>query len=261
MKILVTGAFGWTAEAIIQGLRQADHEIFAFDLPTAVCPPQIRPLISGVCLGDVAQIEQVDEAVHAADAIVHLAVAVGDGDYQSPDIPFKTNVQGTYNIFEAARRHNVQKTILMSSAAVHLPHAAGEKISAVDHWVSSYGEDHFYDLTKYLQEVIAKDFCRTFGMSAITLRAGHIVDGRREVDPAGRNLSSLDYCRGGWVCRYDLAAASVKAVALQSSGYNAFHVIGSYQARQRFDIDRTEKQLGLNFESLFERYASESDHK
>lgn len=254
MKVLITGAFGWTAISITQALRQAKHVIIAFDLPASTCPNFTKPLLSKIILGDVANFNQVNNAVQEAEAIVHLAVAVGDNDYQNSDIPFRVNVQGMYNIFEAARRRSVQQIILMSSASVHLHHSGNKKVSALGDCRSDDGEDHLYDLTKCLQEEIAKDFCQTYKMNAITLRAGHIVDGKREVDPTGKPLSMLNYSRGGWVCRYDLAAACVKALELELSGYNAFHVIGALQAKQHFDIERTEKQLGPIFQTRFEQY-------
>jgi len=254
MRILVTGAFGWTATSIIQTLRQDGHEIRAFDLPTATCPDSVKPLLSDIVTGDIADFEQVNLAVRSVHAIVHLAVAVDANAYRTPYIPFLVNVQGTYNLFEAARRFAVHRIVLMSSAAVHLDPTIGEELSALTDWKSSADQDHLYDLTKRLQEEIARDFCATFGMSAVVLRAGHIVDGRAEVDPQGKPLSTLDYCRGGWVCRYDLARACLKALELSWAGYHAFHVIGAAAARQHFNVARTERELGLAFESLFEQY-------
>jgi hypothetical protein len=91
-------------------------------------------------------------------------------------------------------------------------------------------------------------------MQTVVLRAGHIVDGKKSVDPKGRDLASLAYCRGGWVCRYDLARACIKALEMNPRGYEAFHIIGAKQARQYFDIERTERDLGLTFETRFEQY-------
>lgn len=254
MRILITGAFGWTATSIVQGLAQAGHDLVGFDLPTATCPDAIKSLLRQVLMGDVADFEQVVRAVQDVHAVVHLATAVDENDYQNPDIPFSVNVKGTYNVFEAARRHSVQRLVLISSAAVHLDHPMGRKLCALTDWTSSNDQDHLYDLTKRLQEEIARDFCETFKMSAVVLRAGHIVDGRAGVDPKGRPLSTLAYCRGGWVCRYDLGGACVRALELDTPGYQAFHVIGAEAARLHFDIERTERALGLVFENRFEKY-------
>ena len=36
-------------------------------------------------------------------------------------------------------------------------------------------------------------------MTAVVLRAGHIVDGRKRLDSNGKSLEGLDYAKGGWV--------------------------------------------------------------
>jgi uronate dehydrogenase len=251
---LVTGAFGWTAQAIIETLHEAGHEIVAFDLPTASPHSQVTQHFSNVIRGDISHYDDIFGASEHIDAIIHLAVAVGQGDYDTADRPFAVNVKGTYHIFEASRQHNISKIVMMSSAPIHIPHQSGEKIHAVHTYKSSPDGDHLYDLTKRLQEDIAKDFCATFDMNCVVLRAGHIVDGRAEVDPKGRPLSQVHYCRGGWVCRYDLAAACLKALEIDRTGYNAFHVIGGRKAQTYFDIERTEHELGLTCKTHFEAY-------
>jgi nucleoside-diphosphate-sugar epimerase len=121
-------------------------------------------------------------------------------------------------------------------------------------WRSITNDDHLYDLTKRLQEEIARDYAETFRMPVVVLRAGHIVDGVEGVDSTGQPLREISYCRGGWVCRYDLARACVKAVDLTTPGLTAFHVIGSFPARAHFDIDRTELELGVACEQQFMEY-------
>lgn len=169
MKILVTGAFGWTAAAIIETLNAAGHRIIAFDLPAVVCPPKVKRQSSLVVPGDVAVYENVNKAAGFADAIIHLALAVGENDYRAPDVRFATNVLGTRNVFAAARANNVGKVVLIGSAAVHLPRV--EKSADEAKRRSSNDADHLYDLTKRLQETIARDFCETFGMTATMLAA------------------------------------------------------------------------------------------
>lgn len=255
MRVLITGAGGWTAVSIIQTLYRKDHTMIGFDLRKPHPEHDILPSLDKFILGDVAEYPQVEEAVQneGVEAIIHLAVAVGEEDYQTPEIPFATNVKGTYNVFDAARKSGVKKVVHLSSASVHLMKEGTTIVmNALVDWESSSSLDHLYDLTKRLQEEIAKDFSQTFGMQVVVLRTGHIVDGRKKVDAKGRPLASLDYCRGGWVCRYDLARACEKALELSSPGYSAFHIIGSKGANRYFDIDRTVRELNLNFEEQFE---------
>lgn len=252
MRVLITGAFGWTATAIIETLAQAGYQITAFDLPIVACPQEVKQMSRRVVLGDVADYDAVNEAARFADVIVHLAVAVGEKDYLSPSVPFRTNVQGTYNIFEAARTNRVGKVVLMSSAAVHLPRI--ENLTDKSNWRSSDDRDHLYDLTKRLQETVAQDFYETYQITTIVLRAGHIVDGRENLDPNGKSLDSLDYARGGWVCRYDLANACLKAVEHNKTGCQVFHIVGSKRTRDYFDVERAEEILKFRVTEQFEQY-------
>lgn len=255
-RVLVTGGAGWTAAAILTELRADGWGVVVFDLPDVVRAGLSEPTVRRVA-GDVAMFSDVLEAVEGVDGLVHLAVATGPEAYRGAELPFAVNVRGTYNVFEAARRRGVTRVVLVSEAAVHVP-PGDRRLDARSDWRSDAGSDHLYDLTKRLQEEIARDFCETFGMAAVTLRAGHIVDGELGVDQMGRPLSEVEYARGGWVCRYDLAHACRLALAVPLRGYAAFHVVGSLEAAARFDIERTEQELGLTFGERFEGYPPRS---
>ena len=253
MKILVIGAGGWTARPILEALIRVGHEVVALDLPghayreSGFSLPPVRWIE-----GSVADPTVVEEAARSVGAIVHLAVAVEPNDYSSPEMPFSTNVLGTYNVFEAARHEDALKVVLMSSAPVHLTPLESGKVDARTRLPTSSGDDHLYDLTKRLQEEIARDFCETYEMDAVMLRAGHVVDGVEGVDAKGIPLAELKYCRGGWVCRHDLAEACLTALSFGTGGYHAFHIIGSREARERFDVARTEDELGFHPRATFE---------
>jgi nucleoside-diphosphate-sugar epimerase len=240
--VLVTGAAGWTARAIIQALVGEGFQVTGLDLRRPEADEGAAGAVRWI-QGDVTDPATVQQASRSASAVVHLAVAVGAGDYQRPQRPFATNVVGTYNVFAAAHQAGVSRVVLVSSAAVHLPPGPGP-LSASE-WRSSPDEDHLYDLTKRLQEEIARDFCATFAMTAVVLRAGHLVDGTRGIDAHGRPLAGLGYARGGWLCRHDLARACLQALRFQQSGHHAFHVIGSRAAWAHFDLERTERELGF----------------
>src|SRR5262245_38563225 len=73
-SILVTGAAGWTARAIIDRLQTAGNRVIGLDLPCA-CPPR-----AGWIGADVADLASVEVACAGeVSAVVHLAVAVGQG--------------------------------------------------------------------------------------------------------------------------------------------------------------------------------------
>jgi nucleoside-diphosphate-sugar epimerase len=253
VRILLTGAGGWTARPILEALLREGHEVVALDLPGYAYygggspHPPVRWIG-----GSVSDLASVEEAARSVEAIIHLAVAVEPNDYSCPKVPFSTNVLGTYNVFEASRRQEVSKVVLMGSAPVHLAPLERGRVDARTQLPTSSGGDHLYDLTKRLQEEIARSFCETYEMEVVVLRAGHVVDGIKGVDAKGSPLGELKYCRGGWVCRHDLAQACLEALSFDAKGYHAFHIIGSRESREHFDIERTEEMLGFRPRVSFE---------
>jgi nucleoside-diphosphate-sugar epimerase len=247
-SILITGAAGWTARPLLERLRAAGHRPIGLDIDGRPEYADGFPWIRAD-VGDLAAVESACQADIAA--VAHLAVAIGQGDYGGPDIPFRSNVLGTYNVLEAARRARVQRIVLLSSATVHLPPPSVKSPYA---WRSSGGADHLYDLTKRLQEEIGRDFSETFDIDVVVLRAGHVVDSLEGRDRRGRPLDEVTYCRGGWVCRHDVARAVERALQAPLRGFHVFNIVGSAGARERFDVDSAERQLGFSIGERFENY-------
>lgn len=250
MKILVTGALGWTAKTIVEALKAENHDVSALDL--AHTKQHIdKQIFTKIHYGTVSHFDFVQSAMQDNDIVVHLAVAT-HGGYDTPQIPFDVNVRGTANIFESARQQDLNRVILISSAPFHVEHKG--KIHAITDRLQGQDGDFMYDMTKCLQEDIAHYYARTCGIQTITLRAGHIVDGRTEKDPKERSLETIEYGRGAWVCRYDLADAVIRSLDYPVADYNAFHIIGAKEAHEKFDMERTETIFGFTPKSQFEQY-------
>ena len=97
MRILLTGASGRLGPGLRQRLVAAGHAVLATDL---------RPDPDGEAV-ELARLDDLDALLRLAtgmDAIVHLGGA-------SNEAPWRTirdaNIEGTYNVFEAARRCGV----------------------------------------------------------------------------------------------------------------------------------------------------------
>ena len=218
MNILITGGMGKTARPIIDELRGAGHAIILFDLAEG---------------NDICDFDAINGVMHGMDAVIHLAVNVANP--RDDALSFRTNVYGTYNVLRAAQGNHVRKVLLASSAPVHLPPGCS----------CASDEDFTYDLTKHLQESMAQQFARTYSMHVLVLRLGHIVDGKALTDLEGAPLADLSYCRGGWVCRYDVARAFAKAIEADFAGVLQIDIIGSHQAAARFDLTAAKKLIGF----------------
>ena len=227
MNILITGGLGKTAQPIAERLCAAGHVVFPFDI------------VEG---HDVCDFTAIDKATRGMGAVIHLAVnTVNPGDYA---LSFRTNVYGTYNVLRAAQGNRVRKVLLASSAPVHLPPGCA----------CDPGEDFAYDLTKHLQEDMAWHFSRAYAMNILVLRLGHIVNGRTKLDLENGPLAKLSYCRGGWVCRYDVAEAFYGAIETDFTGFHMIDIIGSHQAAGRFDLEAARELIGFACKENFLRY-------
>lgn len=70
--------------------------------------------------GDVRDYESVVRAAEDADVIFHLAALIGiPYSYYSPRSYVQTNIEGTLNVLEAARRHGTARLICTSTSEVY----------------------------------------------------------------------------------------------------------------------------------------------
>ncbi|HEX2293751.1 MAG TPA: GDP-mannose 4,6-dehydratase [Actinomycetota bacterium] len=70
--------------------------------------------------GDVRDGERVMQAVEGRDVVLHLAALIGiPYSYGAPESYVQTNVLGTYNILNAARRHGTPRVVCTSTSEVY----------------------------------------------------------------------------------------------------------------------------------------------
>ena len=233
-KVLIIGGAGNTARPIID-LLVDDYAITVFDIIPYAAGHRSPTAHVRMMPGDICDIAALQNAMAGMDVVIHLAV--NTANTQDGELSFKVNVFGTFNVLQAAKQMEVKKVIMASSAAVHMDPSAGAACSP--------GEDFTYDLTKNLQELQAFHFAKTYAMNIMVLRLGHIVNGKAQTDLHGTPLSETDYCKGGWVCRHDVASAFKKSVEVDFEGYQLLHIIGSCQAKDTFDVSAAANMLGF----------------
>ena len=127
MKILVTGADGFIGSHVVETLVKSGHEVRAFVLYNSFnswgwlddSDKSVRESID-VFAGDIRDPHGVDNAVSGQDVILNLAALIAiPYSYHSPDTYIDTNVKGTLNILQAARRHEVSRVIQTSTSEVY----------------------------------------------------------------------------------------------------------------------------------------------
>lgn len=96
-RVLVTGAARRVGSILREGLRGRFPALRLLDVtPLGACRPS-EELVSA----DVRDLNALTEAMDGVDAVVHLAGIPHEDTFERV---LETNVVGTYNVFEAARR-------------------------------------------------------------------------------------------------------------------------------------------------------------
>ena len=123
-----------------------------------------------VVTGDIRDPGFCRSLLDGVDGLIHLAGLVGDEfTYEQVMGP---NVNGTFNLFEAARINGVRQIVYASShhAVGFMPRGEGidEK--------TPLRADSWYGVSKAFGEVLAAFFCDKFGMNIVSIRIGSVND-------------------------------------------------------------------------------------
>lgn len=123
MRVLVTGASGFLGGWVAQKLSERGHQVRALVRKTS--NKKHLETLSGLefALGAVEEAEAVHAAAAGVNAIIHVAGIVkgrGEADFH------RTNVEGTRNLVEAAKKHGgLRRFVLVSSLEAAGPSADG----------------------------------------------------------------------------------------------------------------------------------------
>lgn len=172
-RILVTGADGFIGSHLVERLQQAGAEVRAFCLYNSQgsygwldhLPSES---LAGVdCrLGDIRDAGFVSEACRGVDVVLHLAALIAiPYSYAAPQSFVDTNVTGTLNVLEAARRHGVARLVHTSTSEVY-----GTPESLPIRETHPLQAQSPYAATKVAADQLTLAYHRSFGVPATVLR-------------------------------------------------------------------------------------------
>lgn len=169
--ILITGAAGGVGRV----LRDELAGRYALRLSDLKPMDDLRPDESFV-RGDVARMADMLKATRGADAIIHLGAWAVEGEWETI---LAANINGTYNVFEAARQNGVKRVLFASSN-----HAVGfyPRDERIDH--RCYPKpDSRYGVSKVCGEALGSLYADRYGLEVFVMRIGNVapapVDRRR----------------------------------------------------------------------------------
>jgi dihydroflavonol-4-reductase len=191
MRALVTGATGFVGAAIARALVAAGWQVRVLARPGADRRNVVQLPVE-VATGDLLDAASLDQAVRECDALFHAAA-----DYRlgvvDPEPLYRTNVEGTRNVLNAAWRAGTARIVYTSSVAtIGLPpdRSPGTERTPVA-LADMIGH---YKRSKYLAEEQVRDFASS-GMPVVIVNPSTPI-GPGDVKPTPTGQIVLDTALG-----------------------------------------------------------------
>ncbi len=125
VKLLITGATGFIGSHLAELCVEKGFNVVAFDrynpnnnwgwLEESRYKDDVK-----VILGDVRDYDSVSKVMEGCDVVFHLAALIGiPYSYVSPLAYIRTNVEGTYNVLEAAKNLELEQVLITSTSETY----------------------------------------------------------------------------------------------------------------------------------------------
>ena len=190
MKAFVTGATGFLGSHVARVLADQGAELRLLVRPTSNLK-NLEGLKAETATGDLRDASSLEKAMSGCDTVFHVAA-----DYRlwvrDPKEMYRSNVDGTRAILEAARKTGVQRIVYTSSVATmgftNNGHPADE-----DSPVALANMIGHYKRSKFMAEQIALEAGRS-GMHVVTVNPTTPV-GEQDVKPTPTGRIVLDFLK------------------------------------------------------------------
>ncbi|HZX38278.1 MAG TPA: NAD(P)-dependent oxidoreductase [Streptomyces sp.] len=235
--VLLTGAAGGLG-TLMRGLLPAyGYELRLFDAtPIEGVPDAVT--------ADLADKAALRQAVRGVDAIVHLAGISLEAPFEKI---LRSNIEGTYNLYEAAREEGVGRIVFASSnhAVGFTPRPQGEAPFPPEALIpidTPRRPDTYYGLSKGFGEDLAQLYWDLHGLETVSVRIGSCF-----MEPTSVRMLSV------WMSPGD--GARLFHAALTAEGVGHAVVYGSSaNTRLWWDLS-TARALGYEPQDDSEQYA------
>jgi len=182
-KVLVTGGAGFIGSNLCDKLLELGNEVICLDNFATGKPSNIQHLLNHpnfkLIVGDIRNLSDCERAVAGVDYVLHQA-ALGSvpRSIADPITSNAVNVSGFLNMLVASRDAGVKRFVYAASSSTY---GDSESLPKVEDIIGKPLSP--YAITKYVNELYAENFKRTYGLNTIGLRYFNVF-GRRQ-DPNG----------------------------------------------------------------------------
>ena len=253
-KILITGAAGFIGSQLSYALYKLGHEVVLLDNFSYGKEDNLifedKIFTDEILRKDILDKEYIDNLIKESnfDYIYHIAAITPLPDCQlNPSLAIETNVVGSINILEAARKYGVKKVLFASTSAVY-----ENTYTFPSHEENVEDPSLIYSLGKYTAERFFKSYHDVYNMNTTILRfanvygphidclrlqppvAGYIIrelfnDRKPQLHSDGEQLRDYIYVD-------DLIDLSIKA--MEGEGFDIFNVSSNevHSVNEMFEI-------------------------
>src|SRR5438067_3214737 len=190
MLAFVTGATGFVGSHVARALAEQGAELRLLVRATSD-PRNIQDLRAGRVIGDLRDPDSLDPAIAGCDVIFHVAA-----DYRlwvrDPDEMYRSNVNGTRAVLEAARKNRVRRVVYTSSVATMGFTSNGRPADesspvSLDHMIGHYKR------SKFMAEQLAMEAGRS-GMDVVVVNPTTPV-GEQDIKPTPTGRIIVDFLK------------------------------------------------------------------
>lgn len=167
--LLLTGAAGILGQWLRPKLLEKHKTLRSSDIKDP------GPALKGeeVVVADLGNRDAVDKLVAGTKAIVHFG---GISTENTFDNILHSNILGTYNVYDAARKHGVKRIVFASSNHAIGFHTRDEKLDAN----ALQRPDTYYGVSKAFGEDLGSLYVDKYGLEIACLRIGTAIPEPRE---------------------------------------------------------------------------------
>lgn len=235
LNVLITGAAGNIGLCLREHLRGRYRLLRLADVAEQAPAGENEEVVTF----DLRDMASVERCMKDIDCVIHLA---GISTASTWDKILPMNIEGCYNVFEAARKHGVRRVIFASSN-----HAVGyhRRERFLDNTVQPR-PDSRYGISKVFGEAVGRMYADKYGLSVACLRIGTF----RTPDRPSESRQLLT-----WISHRDMAQLMQRCVENP-----AYHFVVAYgvsnNLRSRWDNSNV-KFLGYQPQDDSEVFAAE----
>ena len=182
-KILITGGAGFIGSNLCEYFLSQNHEVVCLDNFATGHRHNLSLFLENknftLIEGDIRNLADCQKAVQGCDFVLHQA-ALGSvpRSINDPITTNDVNVSGFLNMLVASRDANVKRFVYAASSSTY---GDSESLPKVENVIGKPLSP--YAITKYVNELYAEIFSRTYGLETIGLRYFNVF-GRKQ-DPNG----------------------------------------------------------------------------